>query len=130
MSDTSPRTVNYPLPSDALRPQWTNARARLLAAMAVLSALLAVATRTPFGLADLDDVTLHIVFPAALGFVLAFAPMPKTRVGRKARDFTVLGLCVGTFAGDYLPVMLACYPLVLMISVAIVWLRSAGGGGA
>lgn len=130
MSDASPRIANYPLPSDALRPQWSNCRARLLAAVAVLSALLAVAIRMPLDLADLDDVTLRIFLPAALAFVLAFAPTPATRVGRIARGLTVLGLCAGVFAGDYLLVMLACYPLVLMVSVAIDWLRPPGGGAA
>ena len=90
-------------------------------------AVLALVLRSPVTLADIDDVTLRILFPAALAFVLAFAPAPGTSVGRIARELTVLGLCLAVFAGNLLPVMLACYPLVLMASVLLDWMRTGGG---
>jgi len=111
----------YPLSSAALRPSWASRRSRALAAFAVLACLAALALRAPIRLAEIDDIALRVLFPAALAFVLAFAPAPGTRVGRIARDLTVLGLALAMFGGDRVPVMLACYPLVLMASVAIDW---------
>jgi hypothetical protein len=98
-----------------------------LAATSIGMAVLALVLRSPVTLADIDDVTLRILFPAALAFVLAFAPAPGTSVGRIARELTVLGLCLAVFAGNLLPVMLACYPLVLMASVLLDWMRTGGG---
>jgi hypothetical protein len=105
-----------------MRPQWTSRVAQLLAACVVLAAILAVALRLPIDLGEVDDVTLRIGLPSALGFVLAFAPEPATRVGRIARMLTVLGLSVGVFAGDWQPLLIACYPLVLMVSVLVDWI--------
>ncbi|HTV69549.1 MAG TPA: hypothetical protein VMF90_13525 [Rhizobiaceae bacterium] len=122
--------ASYPLRDGALQPAWRNRRSQILAAAAVAAAVLAIVLRSPFALSEIDDVTLRIVFPTALAFVLAFAPTPGTRVGRTARDLTVLGLCLAVFAGDLLPVMLASYPLVLMISVLIDWVRPARGSSA
>ena len=47
---------------------------------------LTLAGRSPIRLAEIDDVGLRVLFPAALAFVLAFAPAPGTRVGRIACD--------------------------------------------
>jgi hypothetical protein len=118
----------YPLPSAALRPSWVNRRSRLLALFAIAACLIAFGLETPIGLAEIDDITLRILFPGGLAFVLAFAPTPATRVGRVARDLTVLGLAAAMFVGDRVPVMLACYPLVLMASVAIDWTRQMPAG--
>ena len=90
-----------------------------MAALAVVAVIVAVAVQWPIRLVDVDNVMLRIVFPATLAFVLAFAPRPGTRVGRIARELTLLGLCAGMFAGDRLPLMLACYPLVLMAAVVL-----------
>jgi hypothetical protein len=49
--------------------------------------------------------------------VLAFAPPPRTRVSRIARDLTVAGLVAAVFAGPFIPVMIACFPVVLAIAV-------------
>lgn len=110
---------SYPLSHAQLRPGWTNRRSQVLAATVVAASLAAVALRTPPKLAEIDDITLKVLFPAGLAFVLAFAPAPATRVGRIARDLTVMGLIASMFAGDRVPLMLACYPLVLMASVVI-----------
>jgi hypothetical protein len=128
MTDGSPLLASYPLRDAALRPAWRNRRSQMLAAASVGAAILAVILRSPFAISEIDDVALRIVFPAALAFVLAFAPTPGTLVGRIAREWTVLGLCLAIFAGDLLPVMLASYPLVLMVSVLIDWARPAKGG--
>jgi hypothetical protein len=77
----------------------------------------------PLRLSEIDDLTLKVLFPAGLAFVLAFAPAPATAVGRIARELTVVGLTASMFAGDRMPFMLACYPLVLMVSVLIAWAR-------
>ena len=114
---------SYPLPSAVLRPSWANRRSQAFALLAVAAFLAAIALRAPIRLDEVDDVVLRILLPAGLAFVLAFAPIPGTAVGRIARDLTVLGLAASIFAGTYLPVMLACYPLVLMASVLIAWAR-------
>ena len=119
MSEASPRA--YPFSSAALRPSWSSRRSQALAAVAVLACGVALAVRAPIRLVAIDDVSLRTLLPAALAFVLAFAPAPGTRVGRIARDLTVLGLVAAMFAGDRVPVLLACYPVVLMIPVAIDW---------
>ena len=121
MSDAS--QLAYPLPSSALRPSWGNRRSQILALLAIAACLIALGLEAPIGLAEIDDVTLRILLPAGLAFVLAFAPTPATAVGRTARDLTVLGLAASMFAGDRVPLMLACYPLVLMASVAWDWAR-------
>ena len=128
MSEASPSS--YPLPSSALRPGWTNRRSQVFAAIVVAACVVALGTRMPLRLAELDDVALRILLPAGLAFVLAFAPPPGTFVGRIARDLTVLGLGASMFAGDYVPVMLACYPMVLMASVVIDWVRQASVAGS
>jgi hypothetical protein len=102
-----------------LVPSWGDRHSRRLAGLAVAAALLAVCLRLPIRPDMLDDVTLRIVFPAMLAFVLAFAPRPSTRVGRIAGDLTVLGLCTSLFAGNYVPVLLALYPLLLVAALAI-----------
>jgi len=115
----------YPLPSTALQPSLSNRRSQLLAFLAITACLIALRLESPIELAEVDDIALRILFPAGLAFVLAFAPAPATAVGRTARDLTVLGLAASMFAGDRVPVMLACFPLLLMASVAIDWARQA-----
>ena len=115
----APRATEYPVSFRTLQPAWTSRRSAIFAALAVVAALAALATRWPIRLADIDSVTLRVVLPATLAFVLAFAPRPGSRVGRIARELTVLGLCTGMFAGDRLPLMLACYPLLLMTAVVL-----------
>ena len=102
---------------------WSNRRAQVLAAIPVTSAVMAIALRGAVPLADIDDITLRILLPASLAFVLAFAPAPSTHVGRIARDLTVLGLSVAVWAGDSLPLLLACYPLLLVAAVLLGWRR-------
>ena len=123
MSEASQRA--YPLPSAALRPSWGNRRSQILALSAVAAGLVALGLAVPIELAEIDDIALRILLPGGLAFVLAFAPMPATAVGRTARDLTVLGLAASMFAGDRVPLMLACYPLVLMVSVGLDWAKQA-----
>ena len=127
MPDSPPLLASYAFSHRALQPAWRNRRSQVLAVTSIGVAVLALVLRSPVTLADIDDVTLRILFPAALAFILAFAPSPGTSVGRIARELTVLGLCLAVFAGDLLPVMLACYPLVLMASVLLDWMRAGGG---
>ena len=120
MSDANPaRAAEYPFSSRALRPAWASRRSRTFAGLAVVAALAAIAAQWPIRLVDIDSVTLRVILPATLAFVLAFAPRPASRVGRIARELTVLGLCAGMFAGDRLPLMLGCYPLLLMTAVVL-----------
>jgi hypothetical protein len=114
---------NYPLPAAALRPSWANRRSQAFAAIAIAVCLAAIAAGMPIRLDEVDDVVLRVLLPAGLAFVLAFSPIPGTSVGRIARELTVLCLAASMFAGDHVPLMLACYPLVLMASVAIAWVR-------
>lgn len=111
--------IAYPLPEAALRPTWNSRRSRCLGALAIAAFLLAVGLRWPLRLIDIDDALLRHGLPAVLAFIMAFTPPSSTRVGRIAQDLTVLGLCVAVFAGDWLPLLLACYPILLMIAVVI-----------
>jgi hypothetical protein len=114
---------SYPLPSAALRPSWANRRSQAFAAIVVAACLAAIAARVPIRLDEADDVALRILLPAGLAFVLAFSPIPGTLVGRIARELTVLGLAASMFAGNHVPIMLVCFPLILMASVIVVWAR-------
>ena len=67
-------------------------------------------------LANIDDVALRVIFPAMLAMVLALAPGPSVRLGRIAKDLTVISLIASMFAGDLVPLMVASYPLVLAAS--------------
>jgi hypothetical protein len=107
----------YPYGSRPLVPAWGDGKSRVLAACAILAATAATAARWPLALAGVDDWALRILFPALLAFVLAFAPPPRTRVSRIARDLTVAGLAAAVFAGPFIPVMIACFPVVLAIAV-------------
>jgi hypothetical protein len=119
MEKVDPQPIAYPLPAARLRPTWGSRRSQCLGALAAAFLVLAVALRWPLRLVDIDDVLLRQGLPAALAFIMAFTPPSATRVGRIAQDLTVLGLCVAPFAGDWLPLLLACYPLLLMIAVAV-----------
>lgn len=112
-------TIAYPLPEAALRPAWGSRRSQCLGVAAVAAFGIAVALRWPVRLVDVDDVVLRHGLPAALAFIMAFTPASSTRVGRIAQVLTALGLAVAVFAGDRLPLLLACYPLLLMTAVAI-----------
>jgi hypothetical protein len=114
---------SYPLPAAALRPSWANRRSQAFAAIAIAVCLAVIAARMPIRLDEVDDMVLRVLLPAGLAFVLAFSPVPGTSVGRIARELTVLGLAASMFAGDHVPLMLACYPLVLMASVVVAWAR-------
>jgi hypothetical protein len=123
MSEAS--SLAYPLPSTRLQPSWSSRRSQILAFLAILSCLIALALDASLQLDQIDDVALRILLPGGLAFMLAFAPTPATAVGRTARDLTVFCLAASMFAGERMPVMLACYPLVLMASVALDRARQA-----
>jgi hypothetical protein len=93
-----------------------------MATIGTAASICAIALRLPLQLSAIDDVALRVLLPASLAFVLAFAPAPSTRTGAIARDLTVLALSAAVFGGDGQPVMLACYPLLLMTSVLLGWL--------
>jgi hypothetical protein len=80
---------------------------------------MALASRWPLQLAAADDIALRIALPATLAFVLAFSPRPSTRVGQALKQLTVVGLALAVFAGDYVPLLIALYPLVLAFSVVV-----------
>jgi len=119
MSEASP--IAYPLPANALRAQWRDRQSQVLAALAVAACVAALALRAPISLGEIDDIALRVLLPAGLAFVLAFAPTPGTRVGRIARVLTVLGLAGAIFAGDRVPLLIACFPLTLMAAVLLDW---------
>jgi hypothetical protein len=107
----------YPYGSGPLVPAWRDARSQLLAGCAVLAAAVATVSRWPIALAVVDDWALRVLFPAMLAFVLAFAPRPRTRVGRIARGLTVAALVAAIFAGRFVPVLIVCFPVLLAVSV-------------
>lgn len=119
MEQVDSQPVAYPLPEAALLPTWRSRRSQGLGALAVAAFLLALGMRWPVRLADIDDALLRHALPATLAFVMAFAPTSSTPVGRVAQYLTVVGLSVAVFAGDWLPLMLACYPVVLVIAVVV-----------
>jgi len=126
MEEAGARPIAYPLPETALRPTWASRRSQCLGALAIAAFVLALALRWPVRLIDIDDITLRHGLPASLAFIMAFTPPSSTPVGRIAQALTVLGLSVAVFAGDWLPLLLACYPVLLMIAVVLGelgWLR-------
>jgi hypothetical protein len=109
----------YPYGEQPLHYAWNDAKCRWLAAAALLAAGVATWLRWPVALAQVDAWALRVAFPAALAIVLAFAPRPTTRVGRIAKDLTVVGLALAPFAGDRIPLLIVCYPLLLAASVVL-----------
>lgn len=109
----------YPYGERRLEPAWGDGRAQTYVHAAALAALLAILWRWPLQLADLDDVALRHVFPALLAAVLALAPRPAIRLGRVARDLTVLTLIAATIAGDNVPLMIASFPVVLALAALL-----------
>lgn len=89
-----------------------------MAAVAVLSANVATAAR-PFALATIDDWALRVLFPASLAVVLSFAPRPATLTGRIAKDLTVVAIVAAIFTGRFVPLMIACFPMVLALAVVL-----------
>lgn len=110
-------TGAYPYGRQPLRYAWRDRRNLALAACALLAVAVATGLRWPVALAHVDDWALRVAFPAVLAIVLAFAPRPSTRVGRIAKDLTVLGLAAAIFGGDRVPAMVLMYPLVLAVAV-------------
>jgi hypothetical protein len=109
----------YPYRPDPLKVGWTSPRARAWAVVSPVAALVATWIEGPFALATLNSWALHIAFPALLAAVLAAAPRPSTRVGRIAKEMTLAATLVALFGGRWVPVMLACFPVVLAASVAL-----------
>jgi hypothetical protein len=117
VADDRPGLAAYPYGSAPLVPTWGNGKSQILAGCAVLAAVAATVTRWPIALGGVDDWALRVLFPAMLAFVLAFAPRPRTRVARIARDLTVAALLAAIFAGQFVPVMIVCFPLLLAAAV-------------
>jgi hypothetical protein len=109
----------YPYGQQALAYSWRDRRNLVLALIAVLAAAVATWLRWPVALDGIDDWALRVAFPALLAVVLAFAPRATTRVGRIAKDLTVVGLAAAIFGGDRVPLLVLCYPLLLAVSVAL-----------
>jgi hypothetical protein len=118
-AEAQQKPIAHPPPEAALRPTWDSRRSQCLSVFAIAAFVLAVALRWPVRLIDVDDIVLRHGLPASLAFIMAFTPQSSTRVGRIAQDLTVLGLGVAVFARDWLPLLLACYPVLLMIAVVI-----------
>jgi hypothetical protein len=117
VADDGPGLSAYPYGSAPLVPTWADGKSQVLAGCAVLGAAIATASRWPIALDTIDDWALRVLFPAMLAFVLAFAPRPRTRVGRIGRDLTVAALLAAIFAGRFVPVMIVCFPLLLATAV-------------
>jgi hypothetical protein len=117
--ESQPKPISYPYTNDALRPAWADRRSQLLAALSVCVGFVALWLRAPLQLQAFDGLVLRVVFPTMLGFVLAFAPAPRTHVGRIARVLTIIALALSPFTGDWLPLLLGCYPLLLMAAVVL-----------
>jgi hypothetical protein len=113
------QSAAYPFAGMPMVPQWSSGRARLQAVAAVLAVGAGLTIRWPIKLAEVDDVVLRIGFPAFLAFVLAFAPQPAGLLGRIAKDLTTASLISAVFAGHWLPLMIASFPLVLAAAVVL-----------
>jgi len=81
--------------------------------------VLALWTRAPWSLADLDTIALEVVLPGALAFVLAFAPPPLVLGNRIAKDLVTVWTILAVFAGDRMVLMLVALPAVLAVSIAL-----------
>lgn len=112
-SEASRKHADYPYGSGRLVPDWGSAKARRLVLVSLLAAVAATWLAGPVALGTIDDVALRLWLPALLAIVLALAPEPRVRLGRIAKDMTVVSLLVAIAAGDLVPLMVACFPLVL-----------------
>lgn len=102
-----------------LAPTWSSRRSQVIAAACLLCAWAATRVGGAPTLERLDDLTLRVLLPSAMAFVLAFAPRPSTRVGMIAVDLTIAGLLVASFAGSAALPMLIGYPILLAAAVAL-----------
>jgi hypothetical protein len=119
-ADLSIDFVNeYPYGERPLAIAWSDRKSQLLVILSVLLCALASWMQWPVALARLDDWALRVLFPALLAIVLALAPRPATRVGRIAKDLTVLTILAAIFGGNRVPLMIACFPLVLAAAVIV-----------
>lgn len=106
----------YPYADRPLVPQWRRAATQLrLGAVAALAGLALGARGVP-KLTEIDAVMLHVGLPAALAGILALAPTPPTRAGRRLKDIFVCAAAAACFAGDYALLMLALSPCLLALS--------------
>jgi hypothetical protein len=107
----------YPYGERPLAIAWSDRKSQRQVFFAALLCTLATWMQWPVALARLDDWALRVLFPAMLAIVLALAPRPDTRVGRIAKDLTVLAILMAIFGGNRVPLMIACFPLVLAAAV-------------
>jgi hypothetical protein len=107
----------YPYPDTPLLPQWQSRKAQAQGAFAFVAAALATLI-APLGTSP-HAIALLIVLPAALSFILAFAPDPSRPTSRLTKDLFVAGAALAVFAGPYLGFMVASAPLGLVVGVAV-----------
>jgi len=110
--------IAYPYSQHRLAPAWADRKARALAAVAVTALTLAIWRRSPIAWSELDGLALEVVFPAALAFVLAFAPPPQVLANRIAKDLLVCWTALAALAG-HIPLMLVAVPALLALAVAV-----------
>lgn len=108
----------YPYGQARLCPQWHRRAVRARLAMVVALAIAALATDDA-ALAAIDLAVLRIGLPALLAALLAIAPDPATRTGRRLKDRFVLVTAASPFLGDGALALLGCAPWLLAANVLL-----------
>jgi hypothetical protein len=111
--------AGYPYRLAPLVPAWSSGKSQALAALACAAVVVALWTRAPLSLADVDTIALEVVLPGALAFVLAFAPTPLVLGNRIVKDLVTVWTTLAVFAGDRMVLMLVALPAVLALSIAL-----------
>lgn len=107
----------YPYGETPIRLLWDDRKAWMFAGMSIIFLVAYAWMNWPISLIVIDEWMLHALFPAALATTLAFAPRPGTRVSLVAKDLTVIAILISIISGDYVLVMIVCYPVLLAVSV-------------
>ncbi len=121
MADHPAARPDYPYPDRPMLPQWHDRIAQLQAVFALAMAV--AATLFAPHSTSLHAVALLIILPAALSFILAFAPDPKSPVSALTKDIFVLGAALAVWVGPWLGLVVACAPLGLIAGIVLGSLR-------
>jgi hypothetical protein len=112
------QTNAYPYNSERIVLGWKG-RSQAFIGAALIAVLAATWNLTPLTISTVDNWVLRVIFPAVLAVVLALTPTSASRLSRIVKDLTVVSLIMAIFGGDFIPFMVASFPFVLAVSVAI-----------
>ncbi len=122
---STPAPRPYPYGHARLYPQWHRRPVQVRLALVAALALAALAIDRA-ALAAIDLAVLRVGLPALLAALLAIAPDPATRTGRRIKDSFIFVTATSPFLGDGALALLGCAPWLLAINVLFERRRGAG----